>query len=55
MTITAHKLRRARKRLGLTQAEVAKRAGVTQGTISKWETGKICVVENEAARLAYDL
>lgn len=55
MTITAHKLRRARKRLGLTQAEVAELAGVTQGTVSKWETGKIPVGENEAARLAYGL
>lgn len=30
----------ARKRLGLTQAEMAKILGVNQATICSWETGK---------------
>ena len=29
-----------REELGLSQSELAKRAGITQGTISRYETGK---------------
>ncbi|MEG0832337.1 MAG: helix-turn-helix transcriptional regulator [Acidaminococcaceae bacterium] len=32
-------IRRLRKRLGLTQAEIAKQIGVTAPTFSRWETG----------------
>jgi transcriptional regulator with XRE-family HTH domain len=31
---------RIRKRLGLSQAELAKGMGVSQGTVSRWEAGK---------------
>lgn len=33
------RLREARKKAGLTQAELAKRAGITQGAISGFEQG----------------
>lgn len=35
----SRKIRETRKRLLLTQGELAQKLGVTQGTISKWETG----------------
>ena len=33
-------IKRARKERGLTQAELAKRVGVTQGNLSAWETDR---------------
>jgi len=39
MDISA-KLKRAREQAGLTQAELAKKAGVKQARISLWESGK---------------
>ena len=33
-------LKRRRKRLGLTQAELAKRMGVTWNTVARWETAQ---------------
>lgn len=43
-------IREARKELGLSQAEMAARLGVTQGTISKLETGALAL--DERTRLA---
>lgn len=34
------KLREYRKRLGLTQKQIAEKIGVTQATVQRWETGK---------------
>jgi transcriptional regulator with XRE-family HTH domain len=34
------KIKRAREQAGLTQAELAKKAGVKQARISLWESGK---------------
>lgn len=36
-----------RKQLGLSQAEFARRLGVTQSTVSRWETGEIPVRERD--------
>ncbi len=52
--ITAHKLRQARKRLGLTQTKIARRARVAQSTISKWESG-LLDIDEKRARKAYRL
>ncbi len=40
MAMDAASLKRRRKRLGLTQAELAKRMGVTWNTVARWETGQ---------------
>lgn len=37
---TAKKIREVRKNLGLTQAEFAELVDATQGSVSKWETGR---------------
>ncbi len=37
-------LRARRKELGLTQAQVAKAVGVSEATVSRWETGDIAEV-----------
>lgn len=34
-------IRRARKRANLTQAELAKRLGVSQPAVARWESGKV--------------
>lgn len=39
--MTPEDLRERRKRLGLSQRELAEAFGVTQHTISRWEEGKI--------------
>lgn len=39
MTALARKIREARRKLGLKQGELAEALGVTQGTVSRWETG----------------
>ncbi|MBI2061184.1 MAG: helix-turn-helix transcriptional regulator [Nitrospirae bacterium] len=37
--MSARRVRQIRKRLGLTQAELAERLGTTRTTISRWEAG----------------
>lgn len=39
MSVLSRRLRETRRRLGLKQEELARALGVTQGTISRWETG----------------
>lgn len=36
---SAHLIREARLRAGLTQAELAERVGTTQSAVARWETG----------------
>lgn len=36
-----NRIREARKSAKLTQAELAKQVGVTQGAVTQWETGRI--------------
>ena len=40
--IANHLIRQARKRAGLTQAELAANAGTTQSAIARWESGGSC-------------
>ncbi len=44
-------MRQARDRLGLTQAELAEKVGVTQVTISNWEKGKSTPEGEQRARV----
>ena len=37
----AHKLKERRKELGLTMLEVAQKTGVSEATVSRWESGDI--------------
>lgn len=46
------RLRALRKEAGLTQEELAERAGVTHGTISRIERGKIALTEDMRFKLA---
>jgi DNA-binding XRE family transcriptional regulator len=48
---TPARVRAARKRAGWTQCELARRVGVSPGTISRWERGATTVPESQAARL----
>ncbi len=48
-------IRRRRQSLGLTQEELAKRVGVAQGTINKWETGLRLPRDYWRLRLAEEL
>lgn len=41
MTDTGNQARAARRKLGLTQRDVAKRFGMRQATVSEWETATI--------------
>ncbi len=50
--MTKRHLRTLREARGLTQAEVARKAGLTQPSISKYETGKREVTLGTAMRLA---
>lgn len=47
-----HEFRAARKRLGLTQAELAAALGATQQAVSKWERGDTRIPQPGAVRLA---
>jgi transcriptional regulator with XRE-family HTH domain len=41
--VTPDELRRKRERLGMTQAELAKRLGVTKSTVLRYENGRITI------------
>jgi transcriptional regulator with XRE-family HTH domain len=43
--MTGAALRRLRKRLGLTQRELAARVGVTPTTVARWERGEVRITE----------
>lgn len=45
------RLRQARQQSGLTQADLAGKVGVSQGTISHWENGKLEPSKNQTAGL----
>jgi DNA-binding transcriptional regulator YiaG len=46
-------IKRRRKAAGLSQAALAEKVGVTQGAVSSWETGLVCVSLN-ATDLGFD-
>ncbi len=48
--MTGSEVRRIRKRLGLTQAQLAERVGVTASSVARWEQGVLGIRES-AARL----
>ncbi len=48
--VTGDEVRRIRKRLGLTQAQLAERLGVTASSVARWEQGVMGIRET-AARL----
>lgn len=48
--MTSSEVRQIRKRLGLTQAELAAQLGVTASSVARWEQGVIGIRES-AARL----
>lgn len=52
---TAHHLRVARERVGLTQAQLASLVGCSQSDISKYESGTVPRRLDVAARLADEL
>lgn len=47
-------LRARRRRLGLSQSELAKRLSVPANTVSRWETGKLAIRHPEMLRLAME-
>ena len=53
MAITSQQLRRRRERLELTQAELAKRMGVTWNTVARWETEQRRIPRMAAILLGY--
>ena len=44
-------IREARRRAGLTQAELAERAGTAQPAIARWESGRTAVSLDDVVRL----
>jgi transcriptional regulator with XRE-family HTH domain len=48
--MTGSQLKKIRGQLGLTQAEMAERVGVTPNTVARWERGEI-VIREPIARL----
>ena len=48
--MTGKEVRAIRQRLGLTQAELADKVGVTRNTVTRWEIGLLGIRES-AARL----
>jgi transcriptional regulator with XRE-family HTH domain len=44
-------IREARRRVGLTQAELAARAGTAQPAIARWESGRTAVSFDDVVRL----
>jgi transcriptional regulator with XRE-family HTH domain len=51
-TITPEQIRARRTALGLSQEALGKQIGVTQGTISNWESGKVSPSSEQAGALA---
>jgi len=49
--MTAKQLKAIRKRLNLTQSELAKATGYTRTTISKWETGAHIICDRAATAI----
>ena len=49
--MTGAQLRRIRKRLDLTQRELAEKLGVSANTVARWERDEVSIAE-PAARLA---
>lgn len=49
--MTPEDVQRLRKRLGLTQAELAALAGVHEMTVSRWERGTVTIREHTAKLL----
>ena len=47
-----YRIREAREKLGLTQAQVAKLMGTTQQTTQRYEAGKVDIASNKLTRLA---
>jgi transcriptional regulator with XRE-family HTH domain len=52
--MTAAELRAARKRLGLTQAQLAALLDIPQPTIARWERGTIAIRHGTLLRLALE-
>ena len=48
------RIRKVREYLGFSQAGFAKRLGVNQGTVSRWEKGLTTPSESELRAIAYD-
>src|ERR1700753_4110225 len=44
-------VREARRRAGLTQAELATRAGTTQSAVARWESGRTAISLDDVRRL----
>jgi len=44
-------VREARRRAGLTQAELATRAGTAQPAIARWESGRVAISLDDVVRL----
>ena len=51
MTLGGDLIREARRRAGLSQAELAKRAGTTQSGIARWESGRTSPSLDDIQRL----
>lgn len=47
-------LREMRKKLGMTQVELAEALGVSQVTISSWETDRFAIQQPKILKLALD-
>lgn len=52
MKTLAHEMKTRREDLGLAQAELAERVGVTQQTISRWENGEVAPPPKRLAAVA---
>ena len=53
MAISSRQLKNRRERLGLTQAELARRMGVTWNTVARWETAQRRIPQMAAILLGY--
>lgn len=52
--MTPEDLRTRRRRLGLSQTQLAEQLGVTQNTISRWELGEMEIANPTMLRLALE-